>query len=234
MAIRVLAQTEQWAVVAKPSGMAVHRSRMVNERDTVMRAIRKQLEGHVAPVHRLDRATSGCLLLSRDPGVTPRLQAALTAGTKRYLAFVRGHRPDPAEVRVTRPMKDAEGVVRDAETYIRPVATSPEPRCSLLLARPTTGRFHQVRRHCRDLDHPVLGDSKHGDTRANRWWREHYELPRLGLHCLSLHLEPAGMAPIAVTCPVPFDLLRLFERLPWFAEAVAAVPEMVPEGRESA
>ena len=160
------------------------------------------------------------------------MQAALAEGTKRYIAFVRGHRPDPAEVHVDRPMKDANGVLRSAETWIRPVGTSQDPRCSLFLARPSTGRFHQVRRHCRDLDHPVLGDSKHGDTKINRWWREHYALPRLGLHCLSLQLAPVGMPPIEVSCPVPFDLLTVFEQMPWYEEAIAAVPEMVPAASE--
>lgn len=231
MSIRVLAQTDTWAVVAKPPGMAVHRSKMVNERDTVMRAVRRQFDGPVAPVHRLDRPTSGCLLLTLDPSATPILQAALAAGTKQYLALVRGHRPDPSEVCVDRPMKDSAGVLRNAETWIRPVGTSADPRCSLLLARPSTGRFHQVRRHCRDLDHPVLGDSKHGDTKINRWWREHYGLPRLGLHCLSLQLAPEGLPPIDVTCPVPFDLLTVFEQLPWFDDAVAAVPHLRPPPR---
>ena len=228
MSLHILARSTAWAVVAKPAGLPVHRSKMVNVRDTVMRAIRHQLPEQAAPVHRLDRPTSGCLLISLDPAATPRLQAALAAGDKRYLAFVRGFREDPAEVRVDRPMKDAQGVLRDAITLIRPVGTSRDPRCSLFLARPLTGRFHQVRRHCRDLDHPVLGDSKHGDTKVNRWWRDEHALPRLGLHCLSLHLEPEGLEPIRVSCPVPLDLLAVFERMPWFEAACAEVPEMRP------
>lgn len=213
-------------VIAKPAGLPVHRSKMVNERDTIMRAARRQFEGHVAPVHRLDRPTSGCLLLSLDRSATPRLQAALTAGEKRYVAFVRGHAPDPAEVRIERPMKDDGGVLRDATTLIRPIGTSPDPRCSLLLARPLTGRYHQVRRHCRDLNHPVIGDSKHGDTRVNRWWREHYGMPRLGLHCLSLELEPQGLQPVRVSCPIPRDLAEIFRQLPWWSDALAAVPQL--------
>ncbi len=205
---------------------------MVNERDTLMRAARRQLGDHIAPVHRLDRPTSGCLLLSLDRGAIPRLQAALAIGEKRYVAFVRGHAPDPSEVRIERPMKDDGGVERSAITLIRPIATSREPRCSLLLARPLTGRYHQVRRHCRDLNHPVIGDSKHGDTRVNRWWREHYGLPRLGLHCLSLRLEPEGMEPIDVSCPLPRDLAEVFRRLPWWADALAAVPQLHRDATE--
>ena len=214
-------------MVAKPAGLPVHRSQMVNVRDTLIRAARSQFDGPVSPVHRLDRPTSGCLLLSRDPDRTSVLQAALATGEKRYLALVRGHAPDLAEVRVETPMKDGGGVLRQATTLVRPVATTSDPRCSLFEARPLTGRYHQVRRHCRDLDHPVIGDTKHGDSRVNRWWREERGMPRLGLHCLSLHLRPEGMDPIHVVCPVPADLRTVWQALPWWDEAARAVPEML-------
>jgi tRNA pseudouridine65 synthase len=222
--ITVLARGERWAVVAKPSGLAVHQSRMVPDRDTLMRAVRPVFPGS-SPVHRLDRPTSGCLLLSLDPAFTPVLQEALAAGEKRYLAFVRGRMALEA-VRVTNPMKGDDGVLRDAETLLTPVGAAEEPRCSLVLAVPVTGRFHQVRRHVRDLNHPVLNDAVHGDTRINRWWRERYGLARLGLHCLSLSVVADGEA-IGATCPVPDDLRLLWQRLPWWDEAVARVPELL-------
>jgi tRNA pseudouridine65 synthase len=221
--VEVLGRGERWAVVAKPSGVAVHQSRMVPERGTLIRAVRTELPS-ASPVHRLDRATSGCVLLSLDPAFTPALQAGLADGEKRYLAFVRGRMAlDP--VRVTNPMKGDDGVVRDAETLVTPVATTDDPRSSLVLAVPVTGRWHQVRRHLRDLDHPVLGDAVHGDTRVNRWWREERGLGRLGLHCLSLALV-AGGEPVRATCPVPDDLRRVWQGLPWWDDAVRAVPEL--------
>ena len=221
----MLARGERWAVVAKPPGLPVHQSRMVNARDTVMRAVRP-LFPTASPVHRLDRPTSGCLLLSLDPAFTPALQEALAAGEKRYLAFVRGKARATEPVRVTNPMKDEGGVLREAETLLTPVGTTDDPRSSLFLAVPVTGRWHQVRRHLRDLDHPVLGDAVHGDTRVNRWWREERGLPRLGLHCLSLALEAEG-EPVRATCPVPDDLRLLWRTLPWWDDAARAVPELL-------
>ena len=220
----VLAQASEWVVVAKPAGLPVHRSKLVNVKDTLIRAARTQFGPQVAPVHRLDRPTSGCLLLSLDPSVTATLQAALADGDKQYLAMVRGHAATTDEVQVDTPMKDAGGVLRDATTLIRAIGRSRDPRCSLMLARPMTGRYHQVRRHCRDLNHPVLGDTKHGDTKCNRWWREHFDFPRLGLHCVSLSLDPDGLEPIRAMCPVPGDLMRIFEQMPWFDEACAILP----------
>ena len=198
---------------------------MVPDRDTLMRAVRPDFPT-AAPVHRLDRATSGCLLLSLDPAFTPTLQDALAVGRKRYLAFVRGQVKFAAGTRVTNPMKGEDGVLRDAETVLTPVGATDEPRSSLVLAVPVTGRFHQVRRHLRDLNHPVLGDAVHGDTRVNRWWREERGLPRLGLHCLSLDVQAEGERIVA-TCPVPDDLRLLWQGLPWWGDAVAAVPELL-------
>jgi tRNA pseudouridine65 synthase len=226
MQLRVLAQGEGWRVVAKPSGLPVHRSRMVDEKRTLIRAARLQFGEDVSPVHRLDRPTSGCLLLSDGPEHTPGLQEALARGQKWYLAFVRGRVGSMDPVRVATPMKDPEGVLQDAATVLIPVGGGAEPRCSLILAIPETGRWHQIRRHVRDLSHPVIGDSTHGDTRINRWWRETFGLDRLALHCVSLSLPREGAPPIEATCPIPADLRRVWEQLPWWAEAVARLPAL--------
>jgi tRNA pseudouridine65 synthase len=223
MELQVLAEGEGWRVVAKPAGLPVHRSAMVAERDTLMRLARRQWGDRVSPVHRLDRPTSGCLLLSTGPEHTPALQDALAAGQKWYVAFVRGRADAAAPVRCANPMKDPDGVVQDAATVLIPVAGSQDPRCSLVLAIPETGRWHQIRRHLRDLSHPILGDSTHGDTRVNRWWREEYGLQRLGLHCLSLSL-PLGKARVEAVCGVPADLRAVLQRMPWWDEARERLP----------
>lgn len=200
----------------------------MRERHTLVGAVRRRFGDSVSPVHRLDRPTSGCILLSLDPTYTATLQQALTAGEKRYLAFVRGHVATLEPVRFSNPLKDSHGGMREAETVLSPIAGSDEPRCSLVLARPITGRFHQIRRHLRDLSHPVLGDSTHGDTRVNRYWRENHGLERLALHCLSIVL-PLEDDPISVSCPLPPDLLALGRQMPWWDAACAALPELVEE-----
>jgi tRNA pseudouridine65 synthase len=169
----------------------------------------------VNPVHRLDAAASGVLLLAFDADTTRELQAAMTASTacKRYLALVRGVLAE-GTVTVTNPMKDDEDKPRDAVTVITRLAASSEPRCSLALAEPRTGRFHQVRRHLRDLDHPIIGDSKHGDTRVNATFRA-CGATRLQLHAWRLDLPDAK---IAVRCPLAPDLRAVWSTLPWWGE----------------
>ncbi|MCB9797788.1 MAG: hypothetical protein H6741_34345 [Alphaproteobacteria bacterium] len=122
-------------------------------------------------------------------------------------------------------MKDGKGVEREARSEVRCLGRSRSPRCSLLQVRPETGRFHQVRRHVRDLHHPVLGDAEHGDTRENRRWREDHGLKRLALHCLSLELAlPEG--PLTVQSPLFSDQAELFSRLPFWDEARGAAPAL--------
>jgi tRNA pseudouridine65 synthase len=226
MELVVLAESERWRVVAKPSGLPVHRSALVDEKRTLVRLARRRWGHQVSPVHRLDRATSGCLLLSNDPEYTSVLQDALGQGEKRYVALVRGKVRDLRPLRFSNSMRDPDGVEKDAETLFAPLGATDEPRSSLILATPLTGRYHQVRRHLRDLSHPVIGDSSHGDSRVNRWWRETYGVRRLSLHCLSLALDLPDGGVIRATAPLPPDLRRVWERLPWWSEAVAALPEL--------
>jgi tRNA pseudouridine65 synthase len=225
--VEVIAEGDGWLVVSKPSGLAIHRSALVHERDTVVRRLRR-MGRDADPVHRLDRPTSGCLLLSTDPARTGALHAAHVAGHKRYVAFVRGLVATFEPVLFDKPMADSQGVVKEAQTLLSPVAGSADPRCTVVLATPITGRFHQIRRHLRDLSHPVLGDSTHGDTRVNRWWREQYGLERLALHCLSLSFAgPQG--PVEVACPLPPELLAIGRRLPFWPDVRRAIPEIDPE-----
>lgn len=223
--IRVLSEGPGWAIVDKPSGLAVHRSALVRDRHTLMGAVRRQFGPDAAPVHRLDRATSGCLLLSLDPDATGTLHAALAEGHKQYVAMVRGQVVPLEPIVYEQPLSDDSGALKEATTVFSPIAASADPRCSLVLAAPLSGRTHQIRRHLRDLSHPILGDSSHGDTRVNRWWREHYGLQRLALHCLSLRIEgPSG--PIGAVSPLPEPLLGLARAMPWWAAAAAALPEL--------
>jgi len=237
----LLAEGDGWVVVAKPPGLLVHRNERDPNGDVALQRLRDQLRRRVYAIHRLDRPTSGCLLFATRRERAAELQAALTApeARKTYVALVRGAlqpdeivvdtpmKLDSRDARAGRPRDAVEAGVspasyQDARTHLRVIARSDDPRCSLVLARPETGRFHQVRRHLRDLSHPVLADSKHGDSRVNRAWRER-GLHRLALHCLSLDLPAAG---IHATCPLFEDHAAVLRALPFWEAAVAAVPAL--------
>ncbi|CAM9501822.1 unnamed protein product, partial [Discosporangium mesarthrocarpum] len=199
-ALDVLYQDQDGAVLSKPPMMHVHRPEFGSkDKEFVLQKAREQLGKRVNFPHRLDRGTSGCLMLSFTPEGTMVLQRALGSprARKLYVALVRGSGSrlvDRGWFEVDRPIKDEKNIEREASTRFLFIAGSSNPRCCLVLAQPQTGRFHQIRRHLNGLSHPVVGDCKHGDTRFNREFCREYGAPRgrLFLHCMSIALPPTG------------------------------------------
>lgn len=228
MRLTILAEGPGWVVVAKPPALLVHRSEMTPRAPAAVQVLRDQLRRWVFPIHRLDRSASGCLLFATEREMAGPLSASLNADDARkvYLAFVRGRFTQDGPVQVDTPMLDDNNLLKEASSTVWRLGASHEPRCSLLRVEPRTGRWHQVRRHVRDLTHPVIGDTDHGDSKVNRWWREEGGVRRLGLHCLSLSLTLPTGERLDVTCPLFKDLAEPFSRLPWWDEARAACPEL--------
>lgn len=225
--LRVLAEGEGWVCLAKPPWVISHRGPGDREERALLQMARDLLGCRVHLVHRLDRQTSGCVLIATDPDTTTRLHAALKepTATKTYVTLVRGRFASDEAVRVETPMKDGKGVEREAASTVSCLGRSRSPRCSLLRVQPETGRFHQVRRHVRDLHHPILGDAEHGDTRENRRWREQHGLKRLALHCLRVELDLEGQR-LGITSPLFMDQAELFARLPFWEQARSAEPAL--------
>lgn len=220
----ILLQTDDIVVVAKPPHLLVHRTPLApSDSYFVLQLLRDQLGQKVYPVTRLDRAASGCLPVALSSEAATRLQLAMREGQKTYIAFCRGlWRHGEDVVRVDKPMKDDTGKVREAESFVDCLGTTADPRTCLLRVRPVTGRFHQVRRHVRDITHPIVQDRQHGDNKINRWWREERGYTRLGLHCLRLELPLDG--GMVVHSPLFEDHHSVWSTLPWWDEAVAAEP----------
>jgi 23S rRNA (uracil1939-C5)-methyltransferase len=140
------------------------------------------------PVHRLDAGTSGVCLFARSAERVPELARALGAGTKEYVALVRG--VSRKKGHVTRALKDA-GVDRAARTrYVRRQVVGGH---SLLSVFPEAGRTHQVRRHLAGIGHPVLGDERYGDRASNVHFEHVHALDRTFLHLERVTLALAGI-----------------------------------------
>ena len=213
------------AVVAKPAGLMVHDSALARgERDFAADRLREQFARPVFLVHRLDRATIGCLLLAFDRDTASLLGKALMAGAidKHYLAVCRGW-PDESFV-VDHALDGGPGkplkkpaitrFARLATTELElPSAGFATSRYALLQVQPQTGRFRQIRRHLKHVSHHLIGDSSHGDGRHNRAFRA------LGIHRMLLHAQrlafvhPHTGARIAIDAPLDDEFetaLRLF------------------------
>ena len=206
-AIELLFVDAHVVVANKPSGLRVHRG-WDKDDDVAMFRVRDAVGRHVHPIHRLDRGTSGALVFARTREAAAVLSKAFEAGhvEKRYLALVRGTPPDAGVVDHPIPRSE-DGPRVPARTRFVRLARSPVDRCSLVLAAPETGRLHQVRRHLRHIDHPLVGDVAHGSGAINRHYRANYNLHRLALHaCMVAFDHPATGGRIEITAPIPDDL----------------------------
>jgi tRNA pseudouridine65 synthase len=197
---------DEWVtVIDKPSGWIVHRG-MAADAETVVSLARTHTERPVYPVHRLDRGTSGVLILAHDPESARRLQESFRAGAvnKRYLALVRGIPPATGVVDHAIPKGEGSERVPARTEFIRRAMVA--ERYALVEAKPEQGRFHQVRRHLKHISCPIIGDANYGKAEHNKLWRERYGLARLALHAWSVSFpHPRHRQDVIVTAPLAHD-----------------------------
>ncbi|TDJ32251.1 MAG: RluA family pseudouridine synthase [Gammaproteobacteria bacterium] len=201
-------------VVDKPAGMAVHAGSETPW--GVIEALRcaRPDEPFLELAHRLDRGTSGCLVLARSRPALLALQAALSdaQATKRYLALVKGPWPDGVRS-VDAPLR--RNVLRGGERVVQvdPAGKTAITRfkvlelmkgSALMEATLVTGRTHQIRVHAASVGSPVAGDSRYGNPRFNAWARG-LGLKRMFLHAQSVSL-PLENRELNVDAPLPADL----------------------------
>jgi 23S rRNA pseudouridine1911/1915/1917 synthase len=224
--IPILATGAGWLAVDKPAGIPVHPVNRVRE-NSLIRLLRRQ-EGREALrlVHRLDRETSGVLLVAEDAPRASFLSRAFVRGevTKEYLALVAGS-PSAESGRIDLPIGDAEGSVvftRREAGHGQPALTewSVEQRlasATLLRVVPRTGRRHQIRVHLAAIGHPVQGDILYGRpdrdyldlVRGTRDARVVEGGPRRQLlHCARMAFPVLDGGRVEVEAPLPSDFGR--------------------------
>lgn len=216
----ILYEDDAIVVLDKPSGLAVHGGSGVSQGVIERLRLARPTAGFLELVHRLDRDTSGALVIAKKRAALVALHAQLRGGEvdKRYLVLVRGKWRDALR-RVSIPLEryvtaDGERRVRavsdgrEARTTLRRLRSWPrhDPPVALLEAELETGRTHQIRVHLAHLGHPLAGDPKYGDFAWNR------ELARQGLKRLFLHacrivfVHPLTGRSITVEAPLAPDL----------------------------
>lgn len=216
-------ESSQLLVLNKPSGMAVHGGSGVSL--GVIEALRllypeqKSLE----LVHRLDRETSGCLLITKKRATLRHLHAELQAGRvdKTYLALVQGQWPRHLQ-QVDAPLRKNELVSGErmvnvdesgkaARTMFRVRQRFAD--CTLLEVKPITGRTHQIRVHAKHMGYPLAGDGKYGNREFNQRLRK-LGLRRLFLHAQSLRFKlPNAVQKITVEAELTVDLKAVLSEL---------------------
>jgi 23S rRNA pseudouridine955/2504/2580 synthase len=221
----VLYEDSHILVCDKPAGMAIHAGSGITG-DTLVDQVRAYLERQgmavpegefkPSPAHRLDRETSGVVVVAKTRQAMVRLTEIFTAAEakKTYLALAKGRFQQDrgtvdlrlSEHQQTRASREQRGVnLQDAVTHWTKVAGGAE--ATLLELTIETGRTHQIRRHLAAIGHPVVGDSKYGDFPFNRRARANWGLRRMFLHSSRLALEhPATGKRLAFTSPLPAEL----------------------------
>ena len=223
----ILFEDKRILILNKPSGLAVHGGSGLSfgliEALRELRPKDKELE----LVHRLDRDTSGCLIIAKKRSALRRLHEQLREGTmdKRYLTLLKGKWKGTSRW-VDAPLlknivRSGERLVfvdekgKQARTQFLPYSVGTD--ASLMSVKLDTGRTHQIRVHAQHIGFPIAGDNKYGDDDFNRQLKSK-GLKRLFLHAASLkfHLpdpESGENIPISVEAPLDSDLIKVLSNL---------------------
>ncbi|WP_374604566.1 RluA family pseudouridine synthase [Arenimonas sp.] len=227
LAASIVFEDKALLAINKPSGIATHGGSGISF--GVIEALRAMRPGEpLELVHRLDRDTSGVLVLAKKRSALLELQALMRAGeddegpAKRYLALLVGRVPN-GTLTVDAPLQ--KSVLQGGERMVR-VDPSGKPSVSHVKVlerrgghsfcevRIETGRTHQIRVHAAHLGHPVAGDEKYGDREANKRLAEQAGLRRLFLHAASIEFAlQKGAKPYLINAPLSDDLVAVLNRL---------------------
>ena len=219
---RILYEDDHILVLNKPEGLAVHSgSGLKYGVIDVLRPLRTEVDLEL--VHRLDRDTSGCLLLAKSRPALLEMQKMLQNNSmrKNYRALVKGHW-NPGLVKIELPllkqtMPNGERRVyvdergQKSDTRINQIShyTQQGLKYSLLEISLMTGRTHQIRVHCQSQQHEIAGDDKYGDRQFNRQIKS-LGCGRLMLHASSLEIPASALTKeLCIEAPEPSEFRKL-------------------------
>ncbi|GLR16430.1 pseudouridine synthase [Portibacter lacus] len=202
MILEIVYEDEHIIAINKPHGLLVHRTKIANDAtEFALQILRDQIGQKVFPAHRIDRKTSGVLLFSKSKLVDSEIQHLFRnhLPIKTYKAIVRGYAPSEGTIDYAIGEGDKK---QDALTKFTlekhfeinvPLGKHPTSRYSLISVMPTTGRFHQIRKHMSHIFHPIIGDRPHGCSKQNRFWKSEFQMETMMLHAEKLQIEyPKG------------------------------------------
>ena len=224
--LEILYQDDDLIAINKPHGLLVHRSSIASDaNEFALQLLKNQIGKHVSPVHRLDRKTSGVLLFALNKDVEKQMHIKFMNGeiNKKYLAILRGYSPDHLEIDY--PLAKDNGTMQEAFTKFStlnrceldiPLGKHATSRYSLVEARPTTGRMHQLRRHFAHVFYPIIGDRKHGCNKQNRFFKEQWNMTTMLLHASELQFQhPITGAAIKINGSVHPEFSRTMKLMGW-------------------
>ena len=198
--IKLIFEDENIVVLNKPPNMAVHGGASLDRKGTLFNILQQLSAQRLYPVHRLDKATSGLVVLAKNAESVKRLGQTWEQSEKIYYAWVFG-KSEPKTI-----TSNIDGHSAKTE-IIRTRRLYDQPNISELEIKLWTGRTHQIRRHLKSEKLPVVMDDKYGDFRDNKAFRQQMKAMELSISKKGLFLH-AGRLRIAgreaeFTCDVP-------------------------------
>lgn len=218
----IIFEDKQFLVLNKPSGLAVHGGSSIHLGIIeAIRLLRPQLK-FLELAHRLDRDTSGCLLIAKKSGVLKEFHELLRSGQmkKTYTALVAGYWPKSLR-KIDAPLhknqlQSGERIVlvqTDGKNSITKFSVQQYyTESTLISAMPITGRTHQIRVHTQFAKHPIIGDEKYGQKQINKKMRQ-LGCKRLFLHASQLEFTLGSTGKITLTAKLPGDLNQVLKNL---------------------
>ena len=229
MSLEIIYQDNYCLLVTKPNNVLVHHahhSRNKIEEESLIQLIENQFGKRYYPIHRLDRKTSGIILLASKREYVASFQALFTNNEiqKIYYGVVRGFSQE--HLIIDSPVKGRDALVyKDAETQLKlldkiileiPVKPYKSSRYSLVELKPKTGRMHQLRIHMNKVSTPLINDAKYGDKNHYLMYAEQFGWRNLFLHAGSLEfIHPFTNQKLTLKSSFSGDWIQLFQKFSW-------------------
>ena len=210
--LEILYLDEHICVINKPAGYVVHKTRGAGDSPVILQTLRDQIGKKIFPVHRLDRATSGCLAFALSSSTAKGLQEALQSelSQKKYQALCRGKLA--AKGVFDRELSNEKKVKQVAITHYSVLKEYED--LTFLELEIKTGRKHQIRRHLQHEGNHIVGDVNYGKGWLNRRYREEYDFSRMFLHCHFLSfVHPVSNERIEMSCSLDDELSNFLKAL---------------------
>jgi tRNA pseudouridine65 synthase len=229
MELEIIYKDDYCICVNKPNNLIVHHSyhsRNISDEKSLLQLLETQFGEKYHPIHRLDRKTSGSILLTNNTENVSKFQALFTNKEiqKIYYGIARGHAPKTKVI--DSPVKGKDGkLYKEALTHLKTLATITlnipvkpydSSRYSLVEMDPKTGRMHQLRAHTLKISHPLIGDAKYGDKNHDLMFETNFGWNNLFLHAGRLSFKhPFTGKELNLKCEFPDNWNSLFKEFDW-------------------
>ncbi|MFK7904868.1 MAG: pseudouridine synthase [Chitinophagales bacterium] len=228
--LEILYQDEHYIAVIKPHGLLVHRTDIAeHQKKFVLQKLRKQIKRWIYPIHRLDGPTTGVLVFGLHKKAASKLSNLFRKRNmkKTYYALVRGHAPDKGIIdqdiqkHLTNYFQNAVTKYITVAKGILPISRFGYDQLyySLVRVQPHTGRMHQIRKHLKHINFPIICDRRYGDWRHNNLFAKEFGTKNLFLLAKKLEfIHPYTKELLVIQTSFSQDMLQVAQRFDWDME----------------